>query len=228
MSLPEETGYAKENEARRHLTMNHPIVRPQKQSTFFDNVKSQLAAPVFAANLKHAAPGSYDFGHIDRRKYRGWLTYTPVNSFRGFWGFTADSYMVGDGYPVSNPFDAIAGKSWVLPGSEDTFGLGERPLQGLTNVSLPDTGTTLLLMSDAVVADYYSQVEGAQLNWTYGGYVFPCSTYLPSFTVTINGYDAVVPGYLINFAALPSWQLDLLWRYSAVSPSALPFSATFF
>src|ERR1700722_10726988 len=104
MSLPEETGMQRKMKQRRHLTMNHPIVRPQKQSTFFDNVKSQLAAPVFATTLKHAAPGSYDFGHIDRRKYEGWLTYTPVNSFRGLWEFTADGYMVGDGYPVSNPF----------------------------------------------------------------------------------------------------------------------------
>jgi hypothetical protein len=121
---------------RHHLTMNHPIVRPQKQSTFFDNVKSHLAAPVFAANLKHAAPGSYDFGYVDRHKYRGSLTYTPVDSSRGFWGFTADNYTVGDGSPVSNPINAFVGKSWILPGWEDTFCLMERPLQGLTDILL--------------------------------------------------------------------------------------------
>ena len=57
-------------------------------------------------------------------------------------------------------------------------------------------------MPDAVVNDYYSQVRNAQYNTTYGGYIFPCSTSLPSFTVTINGYDAVVPGNLINFIAV--------------------------
>lgn len=39
-------------------------VTPDQQTTFFDTVKSTLAAPVFTATLKHQAPGSYDFGYI--------------------------------------------------------------------------------------------------------------------------------------------------------------------
>lgn len=65
---------------------------------------------------------------------------------------------------------------------------------------LLDTGTTLLLLDDSVVADYYRQVSGAKNSNQYGGYVFPCSTKLPSFTTVIGGYNAVVPGEYINYA----------------------------
>lgn len=65
-----------------------------------------------------------------------------------------------------------------------------------------DTGTTLLLLPDDVVEAYYKQVEGAEDNSQAGGYVFPCDSQLPSFTAVINGYSAVVPGSLINYASV--------------------------
>lgn len=67
-----------------------------------------------------------------------------------------------------------------------------------------DTGTTLLLLPDNVVSDYYGQVSGAQQDSSAGGYTVPCSAQLPDFTVTIGSYDAVVPGSLINYAPLQS------------------------
>lgn len=63
-----------------------------------------------------------------------------------------------------------------------------------------DTGTTLLLLPRGIVEAYYGQVPGAQNSAQFGGYVFPCDTELPSFTVAINGYNAVIPGNLINYA----------------------------
>lgn len=56
-----------------------------------------------------------------------------------------------------------------------------------------------MLPTDIVDA-YYQQVDSAQNSEQYGGYVFPCSTSLPSFTVSIGGYNAVVSGDLINYA----------------------------
>ncbi|KAL2817724.1 aspartic protease pep1 [Aspergillus cavernicola] len=138
-------------------------VEPRAQTTFFDSVRSQLDSPLFAVSLKHQAPGSYDFGYIDRAKYSGSLTYAPVTSSQGYWMFSATA--------GSTPFNAIA-----------------------------DTGTTLVMIDPSIAEAYYSQVRGAQNSYLYGGYVFPCSSQLPTFTVSINGYDAVIPGEHINYA----------------------------
>lgn len=85
-------------------------VKPRKQTTFFDTVESQLAQPVFAANLKHNQPGTYDFGFIDQSKYTGSLAYTPVDSSQGFWMFTADGYKVGSS--TGSSIQGIAGISF--------------------------------------------------------------------------------------------------------------------
>jgi aspergillopepsin I len=62
-----------------------------------------------------------------------------------------------------------------------------------------DTGTTLLLLDDDVVNNYYNQVDGAQNDQNAGGIVFPCDAQLPDFSVTIGNYEAVVPADYINF-----------------------------
>ncbi|RAO72606.1 uncharacterized protein BHQ10_008618 [Talaromyces amestolkiae] len=147
-------------------------VSPTQQKTFYDNVKSSLDTPVFAVTLKHQAPGTYDFGFIDSSKYTGDLAYTPVDNSQGFWQFTADGYTVGSSGTSGSSFSAIA-----------------------------DTGTTLVLLDDSVISDYYSQVNGAQNSSSDGGYVFDCSTTLPDFTVQIGSYNAVIPGDYINFAS---------------------------
>lgn len=147
-------------------------VQPKPQTTWFDTVKEDLDSPLFAVALKHNAPGTFDFGYVDKSKYTGSLTYADVDNSQGFWQFTADSYSVGS-----------------QSGSESIVGIA-------------DTGTTLLLLPDDVVEAYYKQVEGAEDNSQAGGYVFPCDSQLPSFTAVINGYSAVVPGSLINYASV--------------------------
>ncbi|KAL3474156.1 aspartic protease pep1 [Aspergillus californicus] len=66
--------------------------------------------------------------------------------------------------------------------------------------AIPDTGTTLVMIDPTIVETYYSQIPEAQNNFFYGGYVFPCSIDPPSFTISINGYDAVIPGEHIRYA----------------------------
>ncbi|KAI9863415.1 MAG: Type I transmembrane sorting receptor [Trichoglossum hirsutum] len=85
-------------------------VKPVQQKTFFDNAKPRLTAPVFTADLKHDAPGTYDFGFIDPAKFEGPIAYLPVNSSRGFWGFTALGHGVGGNSFNSMPVTGIAGK----------------------------------------------------------------------------------------------------------------------
>ncbi|KAI1772917.1 secreted aspartic proteinase precursor [Hypoxylon cercidicola] len=145
-------------------------VSPRSQRTFFDNVKSSLSQPLFGVNLNHDAPGSYDFGFADSSKYTGSITYTSVSTSEGFWEFTASSYRVGS-TAYSTRVSGIA-----------------------------DTGTTLLLLPDSIVRNYYRQVSGAQNSNTYGGYVFPCSATLPTFTYVVGSKSIVIPAAYMNYA----------------------------
>lgn len=142
-----------------------------KQKTFFTNARSSLAMPLFTANLKKGAAGNYNFGYIDKTEYTGTISYTPVNPANGVWQFTGSGFAVGSG----------------------TF-------HNLSIRAIADTGTTLLLMPETVVTAYYAQVEDAAYNGVAGGYVFPCSSSLPSFTFGIGTYKGVVPGSYLNYA----------------------------
>jgi len=150
-------------------------VSPTPQKTFFDNAKPNLQSPLFAAYLKHAAVGSYDFGYIDSTKYTGALTYAAVDNSQGFWAVDSASYKVGSQVYTNNDGQGIA-----------------------------DTGTTLLLMGDDVVSRYYSKVSGATNDQTQGGYIFPCSATLPSFSIKIGSSYATIPGKLMNYAPVDS------------------------
>ena len=148
---------------------------PNKVATFFQNAMPSLAAPLFTANLKKGKPGNYNFGYIDSGEYTGSITYTSVNTANGFWEFTGSGYAVGSGAFVSSSIDGIA-----------------------------DTGTTLLYLPAAAVKAYYAKVSGATNSASQGGYIFPCSATLPSITLGIGKYRAVVPGSYINYAPATS------------------------
>lgn len=152
-------------------------VTPQRQTTWFDSgIKQGLFKKnLFTVDLKHAAPGTYDFGFIDDSKHTGSITYTPVNSAQGFWEFTGTGYAVGDGSFKQQSIDAIA-----------------------------DTGTTLLLMDDAIVEDYYGQIDGAQLDQQQGGYVFPCDADIPDFVLGIGNAQSTIPASLMNLGSVDS------------------------
>ncbi|PNY23557.1 Uncharacterized protein TCAP_06505 [Tolypocladium capitatum] len=146
-------------------------VSPKPQKTWFSNIKSSLAAPVFTSRLRHNADGSYNFGFIDKTQFTGDITYTAVDNSNGFWAFTSTGYTVGNGQQNSQSINGIA-----------------------------DTGTTLLLLPDAVVNDYYSNVSGATNDQTAGGYVFDCSAQLPDFSFGVESSTITIPGSFINFS----------------------------
>lgn len=150
-------------------------VQPQQQKTFFDNVLPSLAEPVFTADLRHNAVGAYEFGRIDNTKFTGELAWIPVNTAMGFWQFTTSAFSVGNGQAMRvAPAQAIA-----------------------------DTGTTLMLVSQAVANAYYSQVQGARDDPNAGGVTFPCNTFLPDLFVDVGGrYMARIKGDDIRFAQI--------------------------
>ncbi|ELR06110.1 Type I transmembrane sorting receptor [Pseudogymnoascus destructans] len=146
-------------------------VQPTQQNTFFDNAKASLDKPLFAAYLPLQASGAYDFGAIDSSRYTGEVAYTSVDNTNGWWEFPSTTYKVGSQAFSSAGYTAIA-----------------------------DTGTTLLLMGDEQVTNYYNNVPGSRLDNNQGGYVFPCSATLPSLSVAIgDAGDAVIPAKYLNF-----------------------------
>lgn len=145
-------------------------IKPQGQLTWFDNVRPQLAAPVFTATLKRRAVGTYDFGYIDKAKYRGDIMWAPIKGAKGFWDFDTTGFSINNGPMIPAAVTGIA-----------------------------DTGTSLWYMPKAVVDPYWESVTGAQYNQLQGGWVFPCSTKLPDIGIWIGDKHVTVPGANMNY-----------------------------
>jgi len=167
-------------------------VKPVQQKTFFDNAKASLAMPVFTADLRKAAVGSYEFGNIDTTKFNGSITWAEVNTTNGFWQFSSTKFQVGTGSAM-----AVAGGQ-----------------------AIADTGTTLMLANAAVVNAYYSQVTGAVNNQSVGGVTFPCNAQLPDLQVDIGGvYMATIRGDDINFAPVDAASTSCFGGLQAIASS---------
>lgn len=167
-------------------------VQPQQQKTFFDNAMPTLAEPVFTADLRKEAVGAYEFGRIDSTKFTGDMAWIPVNTTQGFWQFATEGFAVGSNASMkSAPGQAIA-----------------------------DTGTTLMITSQAIADGYYSQVEGAAMNEEVGGVTVPCNATLPDLILDVGGkYQAVVKGEDINFAQVEgNSESYLVSGFSSVVP----------
>lgn len=73
------------------------MIRPKQQPTWFDNVKTQLKEPLFTCSLKRQAKGSYDFGFLDKSKYKGEIAWAPVKGAKSHWDFNMTGFSIGDG-----------------------------------------------------------------------------------------------------------------------------------
>jgi hypothetical protein len=155
---------------------NINTVVPTQALTFFDNAQDSLDSPLFAAYLPRDDDGTYDFGALDTSKFTGTVTYANVDSSNGFWEFPSTSYKVGS-------------TTHTMSG----------------NTGIADTGTTLLLTTDTPVDTYYASVDGAEFDSSQGGYTFPCSATLPTFSVRIGSSKyATIPAELMNFGPTDS------------------------
>ncbi|KAK0736256.1 aspartic peptidase domain-containing protein [Apiosordaria backusii] len=152
-------------------------VKPTKQKTFFDNVMSSLAEPLWTADLRKGSVGAYEFGHIDNTKHTEDLTWIPSDTEDGFWSFSTSGYSVGN----------------------DTSGL-TKVAEGR---AIADTGTTLMVVTQEVADKYYSQVPGSKYVAHLGGVTFPCDSKLPDLFLDVGGvYTAKIRAADIYFARL--------------------------
>jgi hypothetical protein len=149
-------------------------IKPVQQKTFFDNILPDLTQPVFTAQLKGGQVGSYEFGNIDQTAFTGQLTQAAVDSSRGFWEVDSTSFAV----------QGVQGTGTINNGK-----------------AIIDTGTSLMLVPDAMLVGYWSAVTGAQLSQAAGGVIFPCNSALPDLQVAIgDNYMATVNAEGMNFA----------------------------
>ena len=145
-------------------------------NTFYVNaVKQGLPQAVFTVNFKEDKAGNINFGYVDTSEYTGAITYATVNTANGFWELTSNGYAIGAAKFVSLSIDAVV-----------------------------DTGTSLLLLPTSIIKAYYAQVSGSENSAAEGGYIFPCTATLPSLTLGIGAYKAVVPGSYLNYAPVNS------------------------
>lgn len=75
-------------------------------------------------------------------------------------------------------------------------------LTDTTITGIADTGTTLLMLPDAVVEAYYAEVTGAEDSTQEGGWVFPCDSSVPDFSFGVGDGAITIPGDYINWAAV--------------------------
>lgn len=149
-------------------------VTPKRQNTFFDNVAPNLDEPVFTVRLLSNGVGEYEFGTVDPKKYQGVLANVSVDSSNGFWQFDSAQYAIGEGplHPITKTPQAIA-----------------------------DTGTSLMMVSPEVAEAYYKQVDGGLYAKNANGYIFPCTSSLPTLSVAVgSGYSVTIPGSFMNWS----------------------------
>ena len=76
------------------------------------------------------------------------------------------------------------------------------------HAAIADTGTTLLLLPEAITTAYYSQIPSARDNAQVGGFIFNCNETLPDLTLNIGTYNALIPGDLMIFAPADTDSLE--------------------
>jgi aspergillopepsin I len=150
-------------------------VQPEKQTTFFETLEPTLQKKVFAANLRIDGKGTWDFGYIDESKFTGDITWAPLAGDQKHWKINVGEYAVGNQ-------------------SFSSASIGE---------VIVDSGSALVYLPDAVVENYYGQIEGS--SHTQGGsFIFPCNSTMPDLNFKVGSGVLSMPGREVNYGTYDS------------------------
>ncbi|EXJ60364.1 hypothetical protein A1O7_04516 [Cladophialophora yegresii CBS 114405] len=163
-------------------------VQPVPQRTPLDNMVAQKGIPGNQA-LFTCYLGSYKdvgdpdqgmsfftFGQIDQDVVKATgkqISYTPVNNTKGFW-------------QIDSEFITVNGNKTVLA----------------DNTAIVDTGTTLVVLEDKLVAEIYSTIPGARYDAQEGGWVFPASTpadKMPTVVLAVGQTEIIIEKEHLGF-----------------------------
>jgi len=130
-------------------------IKPVQQNTFFENLKPNLAAPLFATALRSNAPGTYDFGFIDQSKYKGTLAYTEVDSSSGHWKiYVTGSSMLNYGFHAI--VDSGSTLALLQPEYVDAY------WAKVPHAVHDDTAGGYIFPCDADLPDFWLKIGGAK------------------------------------------------------------------
>jgi aspergillopepsin I len=143
------------------------FIQPEIENTFFDNIKGQLAKPVFAYAEKKGG-AIFDFGFFDKNKMTG-----PVAWVDHIWEEDWPAYrFFAEGFSLD-------------PNSKVT----PRKM----NIHL-DSATSISFTDPDIVTEFYSHIPGAFFQKDDQIYVIPCNSKPPGWTVVIDGQKFYTPG----------------------------------
>lgn len=142
--------------------------------TVLDTLLPLLDRPLFTVDLRYHAQGTYTFGHIDATAHTGSIHYIPLVPGAQFWEINYNGFNVG------------GNQNWYLSRWD----------------AIVDTGTSLLLLQDDIVALYYDEVPTARYNSSWGVWEFPCATRLPDFKMGFGKWHTAVPGRYMNYTVI--------------------------
>lgn len=155
-------------------------IKPTRSPTWFANAMDKLTLGVFTADLRPGTAGAYTFGFINSSRHTGSITYQPLHS-------------------------TAASRGWWLVDATKGYKICDQAFQDSTGGAAGavfDTGSTLLMMSDEIVKNYYKKVTASQFAANRGGWIYPCAAKLPDFYVPVGSTYAKIEGKHMTYTKL--------------------------
>uniref|UniRef100_A0A093XET0 Aspartic protease pep1 n=1 Tax=Talaromyces marneffei PM1 TaxID=1077442 RepID=A0A093XET0_TALMA len=104
---------------------------------------------------------------------------------------------------IKNNLAAPLIAAYIKHGAPGTYDIGWIDTTNSTPFfAVVDTGASLILLQNSIVAQYYDKIPGAYISPVRGGYVFPCTDtdIIPDFTLNLGEFNTTIPGYLLKYA----------------------------
>jgi aspergillopepsin I len=159
------------------LAYNYPSSVEPSTTTFTSTLLPQLASEIITVDLKYHANGTYNFGALDTSRNTTAFNWIPLSDNASYWQASFGGFNVG-GHNGTN--------YWLLHSWPVIF----------------DTGTTLILLPDDLVAAYYNQINGSNTDPNYGGWTYECPddyNQIPDLNIGFGDYVVNIPGLMMMY-----------------------------
>lgn len=231
----------------------HPL---GTETTVVEQLYERLDQPLMTIDLRTRANGAYTFGSIPaaavpatdnkgekglRASYKGEINYYPLSPSE-YWQTTYTFFSIANstyqspwmnGLEDANPPTQAQATATPTTSTSPTASTDNPGVTAtLLREAIIDTGTSILLLPDAIVDKYYAHVPGAVFRTEYNVWTFPCDLKVPVHTRSgpppgtgseadgkgdkekpvlpdlkiafgeNGGWHATIPGALFNFSVI--------------------------